>query len=201
MADIWPPAKRSEVMSRIRARNTGPERALKAALRRVGMSYRTYPRLPGRPDVVLPSVRVAVFVHGDFWHGCPRHFKAPVTRRAFWAAKLKQNRSRDARVIRELRGAGWRVLVVWECRIEEDLAGVVRRIERWGHRPRSPNGRGRARDRTREKRGDGIPRLAERRTETSEEDVVVAKGPQPGSLAIGGSSREVGVDETVRIPT
>ncbi len=134
MSDIWPPEKRSEVMSRIRGRDSGPERLLRAGLRSVGVAYRTYPRLPGRPDVILPASRVAIFVHGDFWHGCPRHFRAPATRPEFWKEKLRQNRLRDARAIRQLRRMGWKVLVVWECRLEENLPGVVRRIERWGHR-------------------------------------------------------------------
>ncbi|MDE1822244.1 MAG: very short patch repair endonuclease [Euryarchaeota archaeon] len=117
-------------MSSIRGRDTGPERRLRSALRERGVSYRSYPRLPGRPDLVLPGPKVAVLVHGCFWHGCPRHYVAPRTRARFWSDKLASNRERDTRVARRLRARGWRVAVVWECDLEGDPSAVVGRLLR-----------------------------------------------------------------------
>jgi DNA mismatch endonuclease, patch repair protein len=104
-------------MSRIRGRDTRPELLLRRALHARGLRYRLNVReLPGRPDLVFPSKRAVIFMHGCFWHqhGCNR-FKWPKTRKAFWSEKLKLNVRRDARVMAELRALGWRTLVVWEC--------------------------------------------------------------------------------------
>jgi DNA mismatch endonuclease (patch repair protein) len=76
--------------------------------------------LIGRPDFVIPRARVAVFIDGCFWHGCPDHFTMPVTRRAFWKRKIENNRARDAMVAETLRAEGWRVVRVWEHEIEKD---------------------------------------------------------------------------------
>ena len=106
------------MMSGIRARDTKPEVLVRKALFRAGFRFRLHRRdLPGSPDVVLPGRRVAVFVHGCFWHahdGC-RYAKTPATRREFWESKLAANVERDKRAREVLLSAGWRVLVVWEC--------------------------------------------------------------------------------------
>ena len=105
-------------MSGIRSRDTKPEVFVRKALFKAGFRFRLHRRdLPGSPDVVLPGRRVAVFVHGCFWHahdGC-RYAKTPATRREFWESKLAANVERDTRVREALLSAGWRVLVVWEC--------------------------------------------------------------------------------------
>lgn len=118
MADVVDPATRSRMMSGIGGRNTKPEIVVRKALFAAGFRFRLHRKdLPGRPDVVLPGRRVAVFVHGCFWHahqGC-RYAKTPASRRDFWEAKLAANVERDGRAIVDLLSAGWRVLVVWEC--------------------------------------------------------------------------------------
>ncbi len=106
------------MMSGIRARDTKPEVLVRKALFRAGFRFRLHRRdLPGSPDVVLPGRRVAVFVHGCFWHAHPgcRYAKIPATRREFWESKLAANVERDTRAREALLSAGWRVLVVWEC--------------------------------------------------------------------------------------
>lgn len=126
-------ARTSALMSRIKARNTGPERALRAALRAAGITgYRLhYVKAPGRPDVAFVGRRLAIFVHGCFWHGCPHCQPArPKSHRTFWTEKLDRNKARDQRKERELREAGWRVLTIWECRLKEDPPREVKRVAR-----------------------------------------------------------------------
>ena len=116
--DVFSPEKRSAVMRRVKGRDTSPERAVRGILRTAGIGYRLGGMgLPGRPDVVMKGRRVAVFVHGCFWHGhdCPRGSRKPKANADYWAAKIERNRVRDARVQSELRAAGWRVVTVWEC--------------------------------------------------------------------------------------
>jgi DNA mismatch endonuclease (patch repair protein) len=135
MTDVLTTEQRRLNMSRIRGKDTKPELMLRHGLHARGQRYRLHRKdLPGRPDMVFPRYRAALFVHGCFWHGhdCPL-FKLPATRRQFWAAKIDSNRARDARDIIGLVAAGWRVLVVWECALkgparrpaDSVLAGIV----------------------------------------------------------------------------
>lgn len=108
-------------MSRVRGRDTSPELYVRRLLHARGLRFRLHRRdLPGRPDVVLPALRVVVFVHGCFWHGhdC-RKGRRPSSNRAFWDVKLDSNLERDHEAIAALQASGWEVRVVWEC----DLAG------------------------------------------------------------------------------
>lgn len=107
-------------MSRVRGRDTKPEKLLRHALHARGLRFRLHRRdLPGRPDLVFPRHRVCLMVHGCFWHGheCVL-FKWPATRRTFWADKIAGNKRRDHRTIEQLQELGWRVLVVWECALK-----------------------------------------------------------------------------------
>jgi len=115
------------MMSGIRGKDTKPELAVRSALHRRGLRFRLHAvRVPGRPDMVFPTRRAAVFVHGCFWHGhdC-RLFKMPSTRQEFWRAKIGRNRERDAEVGEALRAQGWRRLVVWECALKRRGAAAV----------------------------------------------------------------------------
>lgn len=122
-------------MSGIRGKDTKPEMAVRKALFAAGYRFRLHRRdLPGAPDVVLPGRRVAVFVHGCFWH---RHMacglsKIPATNTEFWSAKLDDNVKRDERAVVALRTGGWRVLVVWECATRGKAAeGLRLRLSDW----------------------------------------------------------------------
>jgi DNA mismatch endonuclease (patch repair protein) len=119
-------------MSRIRSRDTAPEKAVRSLLHRLGFRFRLHPqRLPGKPDIVLTRHRTAVFVHGCFWHrhpGC-RCATTPGTRTAWWLAKFARNVARDTAVRSALRAAGWRVVVVWECELR-DPARLATRFKR-----------------------------------------------------------------------
>ncbi|WP_097022289.1 very short patch repair endonuclease [Chromohalobacter canadensis] len=118
MSDIVDPQTRSRMMSAIKGKNTNPELAVRRYLHARGFRYRLHRAdLPGKPDLVLPKYRLAIFVHGCFWHRHADCFYAtsPATRKKFWREKLDGNVARDKRQQMELINAGWRVLVIWEC--------------------------------------------------------------------------------------
>lgn len=124
-------ARTSALMSRIRGKDTAPEKALRAALSAEGIrGYRLhYAHAPGRPDITFVGRRVAVFVHGCFWHGCPHcRPKRPGTNRTFWEQKLDRNMARDKRKVRMLRSEGWRVCTIWECRLKKNPDGESTRV-------------------------------------------------------------------------
>lgn len=129
MADVMTPEQRSRCMSRVKSKNTKPEIRLRRALWAEGLRYRLQHKLPGKPDLVFVSGRLAVFVDGCFWHGCPDHATKPKTNEGFWAAKLRENIERDQRVNCQLWGMGWNVLRVWQHDVEKDLDRVVRQIK------------------------------------------------------------------------
>jgi DNA mismatch endonuclease (patch repair protein) len=117
MRDFFSPKERSRLMSRIRGRaNISTELKIAGILRVAGIrGWRRHLPLPGRPDFTFPKQRVCIFVHGCFWHDCPRCRKRSRTRPKYWAEKIEVNRMRDQRVSRELRSRGYKVIVVWEC--------------------------------------------------------------------------------------
>ncbi|MCK6529693.1 very short patch repair endonuclease [Myxococcota bacterium] len=116
-------------MARIKRTDTAPEVMVRRALWSRGLRYRLYARTPaGRPDLVFPASRVAVFIDGCFWHGCPTHYARPRSREEFWSTKLIANIDRDARQSAALVEAGWRVVRLWEHEVVEDLATAVDRV-------------------------------------------------------------------------
>lgn len=127
MVDVFTKSKRSEVMSRIRGRDTKPERAVRSILHRLGYRFRLHRTdLPGKPDIVLPRSKIVIFVHGCFWHrhkDC-RFAYTPKTRTEFWLKKLESNVAHDHKVQTQLSELGWFVITVWECelRTPEKLA-------------------------------------------------------------------------------
>lgn len=134
MADVFEPAVRSYVMSRVKGKNTKPEKLVRSMLHRLGYRFNLHGKyrsevLPGRPDIVLPKYRVVIFVHGCFWHaheGC-KYFKIPETRVDFWREKLLGNRRRDRKHQTQLEDLGWKVLVIWTCRLKS--RGDLERVE------------------------------------------------------------------------
>ncbi|MGO2241105.1 MAG: very short patch repair endonuclease [Halomonas sp.] len=121
MSDVLPPEQRSYCMSQIKGKNTKPEVALRKALWGLGYRYRIRNRLPGKPDLVFPSLRTAVFVDGCFWHKCPDHFVQPKTRAQFWLDKISSNVARDQQNNESLISKGWQVVRIWEHEIKESL--------------------------------------------------------------------------------
>lgn len=122
MPDRFDRKTRSRIMAAIRGKNTAPELTVRRFLHRMGLRFRIHaPGLPGRPDIVFPKHRTVVFVHGCFWHQHPkcRLARMPSSNRRFWAKKLLGNRERDRRTARKLRAAGWKVLTIWQCQLNE----------------------------------------------------------------------------------
>lgn len=126
-------------MSRIRSSDTVPEQTLRSILHEAGFRFRLKGRkLPGRPDVVLPRYRAAVFVHGCFWHrhvGCTFAY-TPRSNIKFWKAKFAENVQRDRLTSARLRRLGWRVITVWECQIEKHPSAVRDRLTKLLNKPR-----------------------------------------------------------------
>jgi len=128
-----PDSKRtSRVMSANKGKDTSPELAMRKALRAVGLpGYRlNYDKVPGRPDITYPGAKVAIFVHGDFWHRCPVcDLPLPKTHTEFWRMKLQRNVERDKERIRTLEESGWKVFVFWEHEIRVDAAHCAEKVK------------------------------------------------------------------------
>lgn len=124
-------------MSRVRGKNTSPEMRVRRAAHALGLRFRLHRKdLPGKPDLVFPKHRVAMFVHGCFWHRHPGCSKAstPKSRTEFWQDKFDANVARDARVQTELEALGWRVVTIWECETKSgDLSDrLLDMVQNWG---------------------------------------------------------------------
>lgn len=138
--------KRSEVMSKIRSRDTVPEMEIRKALHRAGFRYRTCDKkYPGSPDIILPKYYSVIFINGCFWHGhndCPL-FRFPKSNQIFWIKKILRNKERDRLVLKEYNERCWRVCVVWECAIrgakrKEKIENVLRQIILWLDESKEP---------------------------------------------------------------
>ncbi|MBY0523372.1 MAG: DNA mismatch endonuclease Vsr [Gemmataceae bacterium] len=123
--DILNKWERSKLMSRVKSKDTRPEKVVRSLLHRLGLRFRLHRKeMPGKPDVVLPKWKTVILVHGCFWHGCrrcDRGTRTPKSNREFWRAKIAENRKRDARTARALKSAGWRVVVIWGCDTEDTV--------------------------------------------------------------------------------
>ncbi|MEQ1936168.1 MAG: DNA mismatch endonuclease Vsr [Fimbriimonadaceae bacterium] len=137
MVDVHDTATRRRNMAAVRHKDTRPELKVRKALHGAGFRYRLHdPKLPGKPDIVLPKHKAVVFVHGCFWHGhqCEL-FRWPRSNEAFWAEKINSNRQRDELAYKKLEDRGWKVCEVWECatkgktRLSE--AALLKALETW----------------------------------------------------------------------
>ena len=131
MVDRLTPERRSWLMSRVGGKNTTPEVRVRKAAYALGLRFRLHRKdLPGKPDLVFPKRRIALFVHGCFWHRHPGCRKAsnPGTRPDYWGEKFSANTARDSRVAAELEASGWQVVVIWECETKdpESLSRILR---------------------------------------------------------------------------
>jgi len=124
VVDRLTPERRSWLMSRVRGKHTAPEVRVRRAAHKLGLRFRLHRKdLPGKPDLVFPKHRTALFVHGCFWHRHPSCPKAstPKTRMDYWVSKFENNVVRDARIQQDLETLGWRVVTVWDCQTKNDV--------------------------------------------------------------------------------
>jgi DNA mismatch endonuclease (patch repair protein) len=131
-ADVYSSEKRSAVMRRVKGKDTTPELKVRKALTALGARYRLHRKdLPGKPDIVLPGRKVALFVHGCFWHGhdCARGARVPKQNRDYWIGKVDRNQARDTASCAALEGQGWRVETIWECELK-DAGGLQARLRK-----------------------------------------------------------------------
>jgi DNA mismatch endonuclease (patch repair protein) len=128
MPDVFTKSKRSIVMAAIRSKgNKDTELKLAAIFRKFGITgWRRHYKVLGRPDFVFLRNRVAIFVDGCFWHGCPKHGRRPESNMSYWGPKLERNRKRDRKISKLLRSSGWRVLRIWEHRLSKPAKVALR---------------------------------------------------------------------------
>jgi DNA mismatch endonuclease (patch repair protein) len=120
-----PSPERSATMRAVKSQNTRPELAVRKILREIAPGYRLHRAdLPGKPDIAYGRRRLAIFVHGCFWHGhdCPRGARLPKANADYWRAKIGRNRARDAASLKALEAMGWRAIVVYECALKDPAA-------------------------------------------------------------------------------
>ncbi|WP_309644461.1 DNA mismatch endonuclease Vsr [Phenylobacterium sp.] len=125
MTDVYTAEKRSAVMARVKGRGTKPELMVRKALSALGVRYRLNRKdLPGSPDIVLGPRKLAIFVHGCFWHGhdCARGSRVPKANRDYWVGKVARNTARDRAAATALGAMGWRVETIWECDLKDAAA-------------------------------------------------------------------------------
>ncbi len=118
MTDVFSTEKRSWIMSQVRGQDTTPEIKVRSMIHRLGYRFRLHRKdLPGNPDLVFPSRKKIIFVHGCFWHGhnCSRGGRIPKANTDYWSNKLRRNIERDRRSQEALRSLGWEILIIWEC--------------------------------------------------------------------------------------
>lgn len=134
--DIVSKKRRSEIMAAIRGKDTMPELVVRRYLHRMGLRYLLHKNdLPGKPDIVFPTKRACVFVHGCFWHGCRRCVdgkRKVKSRTIFWDTKIRLNRERDKRNQRKLASLGWTSFIIWECEVNSvnRLGALALKLER-----------------------------------------------------------------------
>lgn len=129
MTDVLTPEQRKLNMSRIRAKDTSPEKKLRQMLREKGIrGYRIHYNLPGKPDMVFVRKKIAIFIDGCFWHKCPVCFREPETRKEFWMKKIQSNVMRDEKINAQLKEQGWHVIRIWEHEIRKEPEKVTASI-------------------------------------------------------------------------
>ena len=122
--------ERSKRMSLIRSKWTRQEILASSVLKASKIKHVMHPKIPGSPDIILKDKRIAIFLNGCFWHGCPRCYKPPQTNKAYWLDKVRRNKSRDAKNASALRKAGWSVIKLWEHEVIKNPEIILKKIRK-----------------------------------------------------------------------
>ena len=129
MADSVSKTRRSEIMSHIKSKDTSIELLVRRKLFSMGYRYRVnYKALPGKPDIVFTKKKIAIFIHGCYWHGhdCGSHYAhSSQSNKAYWGSKIERTRQRDQEHIAELKDTGWKIVEIWECQIKKDFEQIM----------------------------------------------------------------------------
>lgn len=132
MVDIFDTSKRSSIMRSVRSKNTSPEIRVRKAVHHAGFRYRLHAKeLPGKPDLVFPRYKIVLFVNGCFWHwhGCSRT-RLPKSNTRYWQEKLERNVKRDRENYARLQRAGWTIMIIWECCVDEGIKNLIDYLEK-----------------------------------------------------------------------
>lgn len=131
VVDVFSKKKRSQIMTKIKAKNTKIEILFMKALRKKRIHYTGYPgKVPGHPDLVLKDKKIAVFVDGCFWHKCPKCYTEPQSNLEYWRKKIEYNVRKDRKVNKELRSSGWTVFRVWEHDINQNIDTCINKLKK-----------------------------------------------------------------------
>ena len=131
MTDVLTPEQRKKNMSAIKGKNTKPEMKIRKMLWAEGVrGYRVHYDLPGKPDIVFPKKKIAIFIDGCYWHKCPECFIVPKTNTEFWMNKINGNVERDQKITKELEDLGWTILRFWEHEVRKDAEKVVNELKK-----------------------------------------------------------------------
>jgi DNA mismatch endonuclease, patch repair protein len=128
MADTVSKEKRSQVMSKVRSKNTKLELSFRKKLWNKGFRYRLHYKITGKPDLVFVSKKVAVFIDSCFWHKCPLHHRQPGSNKDYWILKFKRNEERAKEVNKKLKKEGWKVIRIWEHAIKNNQEKCIKKV-------------------------------------------------------------------------
>ena len=130
MADKFSPKKRSQIMSKIKSKNTKLENKIISDLWKKGFRFRrNVASLKGKPDIAIKKYKIVIFIDSCFWHGCPQHCRMPSTNKIYWEKKIKKNRERDKEVSNYYKKNGWHILRIWEHKLKDNYENVLVEIE------------------------------------------------------------------------
>lgn len=129
MPDTFSTQERSEIMRRVKGKNTSLEMKVRSALHRRGLRYRLNYPLPGKPDIVFVRARLAIFVDSCFWHGCPQHLRMPKSNQDYWSGKIHRNVERDVKTNELYEEIDWHIIRIWEHELKEDFDACICKLE------------------------------------------------------------------------
>jgi len=132
MADRLTKEQRSRCMSRIRSKWTSQEVKIHNYLKGNKIKHKMYPNIKGSPDIILRDTKTAVFLHGCFWHKCPKCYKEPKSNKEYWLPKIEKNVKRDKKNKKLLKNQGFKVIIIWEHEVKKDLKKVLKKLIKYG---------------------------------------------------------------------
>lgn len=132
MTDKVSPKKRSQIMSKIKSKNTKLENKIISDLWKRGFRFRrNVASLTGKPDIAIKKYKIVIFIDSCFWHGCPQHCRMPSSNRTYWEKKIKRNKERDREVTNFYKEKGWHILRIWEHELKNDYENILNKIEKF----------------------------------------------------------------------